>query len=154
MPGATLWTLAPSCARVTSVREKTKQRLPSSQVPLVAYQHSTRQMAPADGWYYSYSSSGGLTREPRPFVCPSYSDAHAFSMRGQSPAAPALLVDLQLMVFFYPRSAENRTFRPPVTQKQKNHFKFLKRLKIVEISIASGPWSQPQRHALPLPVSN
>ncbi len=28
-------------------------------------------------------------------------------------------VDLQLMVFFYPRRAENRTFRPPVTQKQK-----------------------------------
>ena len=32
----------------------------------------------------------------------------------------ARLVDLQLMVFFYPRRAENRTFRPPVTQKQKN----------------------------------
>jgi hypothetical protein len=28
-------------------------------------------------------------------------------------------VDLQLMVCFYPRRAENRTFRPPVTQKQK-----------------------------------
>ncbi len=46
-------------------------------------------------------------------------------------------VDLQLMVFFYPRRAENRTFRPPVTQKQKNIFKFQKRLKIVEISLAS-----------------
>ena len=28
-------------------------------------------------------------------------------------------VDLQLMVFFYPRMAENRTFLLPVTQKQK-----------------------------------
>ena len=64
------------------------------------------------------------------------------------------LVDLQLMVFFYPRRAENRTFRPPVTQKQKNILNFKKRLKIVEISHTSRPWSQPQRHALPLPVSN
>ncbi len=29
------------------------------------------------------------------------------------------LVDLQLMVFFHPRRAENRTFRPPMTQRQK-----------------------------------
>ena len=36
------------------------------------------------------------------------------------------LVDLQLMVFFYPRRAENRTFRPPVTQKQKNILNFKK----------------------------
>ncbi len=28
-------------------------------------------------------------------------------------------VDLQLMVFFNPRRADNRTFRPPVTQNQK-----------------------------------
>ena len=35
-------------------------------------------------------------------------------------------VDLQLMVFFYPRRAENRTFRPPVTQKQKNILNFKK----------------------------
>ena len=37
-----------------------------------------------------------------------------------------LQVDLQLMVFFYPRRAENRTFRPPVTQKQKNILNFRK----------------------------
>ena len=35
-------------------------------------------------------------------------------------------VDLQLMVFFYPRRADNRTFRPPVTQKQKNILNFRK----------------------------
>ena len=35
-------------------------------------------------------------------------------------------VDLQLMVFNYPRSAENRTFRPPVTQNQKNTLNFKK----------------------------
>ncbi len=36
-------------------------------------------------------------------------------------AAEAFLrrVDLQLMVFFHPRRAENRTFRPPVTQNKK-----------------------------------
>ena len=62
-------------------------------------------------------------------------------------------VDLQLMVSFYPRRADNRTFRPPVTLKQKN-IKFQKRLKIVELShtaAAGRPWSQPQRHAPPLP---
>jgi hypothetical protein len=36
------------------------------------------------------------------------------------------VIDLQLMVFFYPRRAENRTFRPPVTQKQKNNLNFKK----------------------------
>jgi hypothetical protein len=79
------------CSSDICERKNKTKASDSSQVPLVAYQHSTRQMAPADGWYSSYSSSGGLTREPRPFVCPSYSDAPAFSMRGQSPAAPALL---------------------------------------------------------------
>jgi hypothetical protein len=37
-----------------------------------------------------------------------------------------MLVDLQLMVFFYPRRADNRTFRPPVTQKHKNILNFKK----------------------------
>ena len=49
--------------------------------------------------------------------------------RGQTPqqrGAYLLRVDLQLMVFFYPRRAENRTFRPPVTQKQKNILNFKK----------------------------
>ena len=35
-------------------------------------------------------------------------------------------VDLQLMFFFYPRRAENRTFRPPVTQNQKTNLNFKK----------------------------
>jgi hypothetical protein len=44
---------------------------------------------------------------------------------------------------FYKR-AEDRTFRPPVAQKQKQSENAK---KIVEISLASRPWSQPQRHA-------
>ena len=74
-------------------------------------------------------------------------------MEAHNQAVP-VTVDLQLMVFFYPRRAENRTFRPPVTQKQKNSLNFKKRLKIVEISLASRPWSQPQRHARLLPLYN
>ncbi len=80
--------------------------------------------------------------------------AAAVQVRSRSDTEVSPWVDLQLMVFFYPRRADNRTFRQPVTQKPKKHFKFQKRLKIVEISHTSGPRSQPQRHALPLPVSN
>jgi hypothetical protein len=46
------------------------------------------------------------------------------AVAGPAQACPA--VDLQLMVFFYPRRAENRTFRPPVTQKQKSILNFKK----------------------------
>ncbi len=61
-----------------------------------------------------------------------------------------------LCFLFYPRRADNRTFRPPVTQKQKKHFKFQKKVKNSRnlTHERSGPWSQPQSHALPLPVSN
>jgi hypothetical protein len=53
------------------------------------------------------------------------SDGRA-ALRLETGQATCRSVDLQLMVFFYPRRAENRTFRPPVTQKQKNSLNFKK----------------------------
>jgi hypothetical protein len=50
-----------------------------------------------------------------------YEDASGKDSESQTPTRSrrrGFPVDLPLMVFFYPRRAENRTFRPPVTQKQ------------------------------------
>ncbi len=50
------------------------------------------------------------------------------------------------------KRAEDRTFRPPVAQKKNQISENAK--KIVEISLASRPWSQPQRHARLPPLYN
>jgi hypothetical protein len=55
------------------------------------------------------------------------------------------LVDLELMVFFV-RGRKIALFGRR-WHKNKKYFKFHKMQKIVEISLASRPWSQPQRHA-------
>ena len=56
--------------------------------------------------------------------------------------------------FFLPQEGGKSHFSAAGDTKTKKHFKFQKSLKIVEISLASRPWSQPQRHARLLPVYN
>ena len=53
---------------------------------------------------------------------------HNSQVRPIQPALPVRttrghMVDLQLMFFFYPRRAENRAFRPQVTQKKSKKAK-------------------------------
>ena len=56
--------------------------------------------------------------------------------------------------FFLPQEGGKSHFSAAGDAKTKKHFKFQKRPKIVEISLASRPLSQPQRHARLLPLYN